>query len=258
MLTAHCGRRRGGREVATEVAPTFRPRRMKAPTVAFDDEPSVDQEVDAANAVDLHLHVNVRSELSEHESYERLGSRFGARIGQREEDAEARRKGCEQLLEGIACQQAEVQQTVEGRDRMARLRAPQHIPHGVEQGDDAARRTALPRVRPVEAQPRSRQASPLAETARVRADAHMESRVVEDEHRQRDQQTHTGEAPTQAHRAVEARRPEIRCPIAEHIPITSQADQLASLQCRRQAPTGVPQRGELGACEHAFVGTEGR
>ena len=71
---------RSGSQVATPVSALLVPAGMVRLAVALDDQPSVDDEVNAADAPDLDLHVDGAPEHPQHEAHEGLRARLAPTV----------------------------------------------------------------------------------------------------------------------------------------------------------------------------------
>lgn len=126
----------GSRSIPSTISPLGAPARVVALAVALDDEPAVDEEIDEADAVDLHLTIEAAAERTKDESHEGLRSGACPGIEQGPEAPEPSWKGREELIEIVGIEHTEMERGVDGRDRDPGRLADHGIVDGVERLDD--------------------------------------------------------------------------------------------------------------------------
>jgi branched-chain amino acid transport system ATP-binding protein len=133
------------------------PTAMMGTTVALDNEPALDHEVHSTDPVDPQLALEPQTESTKQESHERLGAGFTLAIDQGPKCAAAARHQPEQFVESVLVDQAQMQSTVERRDRCARRLADHGLQERVEDlhAQRARGRSTVQRG-PVQSDPRRR------------------------------------------------------------------------------------------------------
>ena len=111
---------RGGGEVPAPVTLLRRPAFVVRTAIAFDDQPSIDNEVDTTDPADRHLNLDVSTHGPEQESHQTFGPGLASAIEQRPQHAVPLREKPEHLCDSILINESRVPRTVERRDRIAR------------------------------------------------------------------------------------------------------------------------------------------
>jgi hypothetical protein len=93
---------------------------VKCSTVALDDEPTCDEEVDTPYSRDPHLHLERDADTPEHQPHQRLDARLRTAIDECPESLPPVRQGREHLSDHLLVEETEMQRTVERGDRVAR------------------------------------------------------------------------------------------------------------------------------------------
>lgn len=106
------------RRVATAVAHLRIPAGVKLAAVAFDDEPPVNDEVDAPDTVDDHLQLRSVAKCAENQPDQRFHPRLAARIQEATKHTESPGEPPEHLVQTVLVDKTEMPRTVERRDRM--------------------------------------------------------------------------------------------------------------------------------------------
>jgi len=87
------------RYIAAPIALCSLPARVVRFTVAFDDQPAIDDEIDPSDPGNVLLHTNVASERAEDEPHERLGAGLRPSIEEPAECSVTQRKTREDLTQ---------------------------------------------------------------------------------------------------------------------------------------------------------------
>ena len=132
----------GRREVAATVPAMRGPVPVVRATVALNDEPSVDEEVHAPDAVDPHLQVDVASQRAKHQADERLDPGFRAPVDESPQPTIAAREECEHGVDRAFVDQSSIPRAVEARDRVAGALASA----GLRERTDDVGRQRVPRL----------------------------------------------------------------------------------------------------------------
>jgi hypothetical protein len=101
-------------------------------TVALDGEPSIDDEVDAADAAHNDLRLDLATKPSEHQAQEAFRTRFAATIHERHQHGVTPWETAEYLGQVAEENQAHVQCAVEGGDGGARRLAEHAMCQSIE------------------------------------------------------------------------------------------------------------------------------
>lgn len=110
----------GQAQIAHSVTLLRLPPTMMRATVAFDDDPVIDQEVDSSDSVDLHLNSNVEAVSAQEKAGDRFRTRLRASIGEGSKHLISSREELEHLRKAIRVDRTGEQGAVECRDRGAR------------------------------------------------------------------------------------------------------------------------------------------
>ncbi len=145
--------RRG--EVAFAVAPLLLPPLVVRLAVTFDDQPPLNEEVDAPDAGDDDLGLVAQAELTEDQPHERLAPRFRGGVSEAEDCAVAARKTAEYVPHLVPGHQTGVQNAVDGGNGGARLLTSNGLPERVMKPDCRESLGRLAQGRPMQAQARS-------------------------------------------------------------------------------------------------------
>lgn len=140
VALARCG------DIATAIFLLLLPSLVMSLTVALDDQPAVDDEVDATDAPHFHLQLVCRADLAQHETHERFCARLAAGIDHGLPPREAR----EDLADFRHRGQPHVQHAIDGGDREGRRLAPHGTAEGIEDRDGVTVRRNVPQVHPVQ------------------------------------------------------------------------------------------------------------
>ena|GEM_PF-4249497 len=183
---------RGGGSIPPAIVPLFGPTRVEAGTVALDDEPAVDQEVDPADARDVRLRDKSAPQTSQHETDEGFGTGLGSWIEQATESSVAPRESREELIEVVFPKEPEMKGRVERCDREPRLLARHRVAESVEDlHTEGARMRSAGQSSPMHPHSGGRRRKPR----RGRGDVDMEGRTVSNEHPAPSQLRDAGEPP---------------------------------------------------------------
>ena len=125
-----------GRHIAAPVALSSVPARVVRFTVAFDDQPTIDDEVDPPHPGNALLHTNVASERAEDESHERFGAGLRPSIEEPVECSVTQRKTSKYLPQFCFVDKSPMPCAVERRDRGPRVLAPAGLREGLNPGRD--------------------------------------------------------------------------------------------------------------------------
>lgn len=106
---------------------------MPAPSVDFDNDPSLDQQVDAANPRDGHLTDALQARIDQGLPNQRLDTRLRSTVEQRCGDAVTSRNPLEQVLDLAHADQTHVKGTVEHGNGEATWLAPHHVHESVDE-----------------------------------------------------------------------------------------------------------------------------
>lgn len=109
----------GGRKIPAPVATLGGPARMVRLAVALDDEPAVDEEVDASDTVDPGLNLKRRTQGAQRQAQEALRSGLRSGVQERSEGPESARKQREYFAQANGIDHTEMQRAVERGDRSA-------------------------------------------------------------------------------------------------------------------------------------------
>lgn|GEM_PF-3517813 len=110
----------GSSQIPPSIALLGGPPRVVLFAVAFDDEPSVDDEVDSSYPSDPDLQLHVAIECAQNEAHEGFGARLAACVDEASESLESPRKSCEDPGQRILIDQPRVKGAVERRDGLPR------------------------------------------------------------------------------------------------------------------------------------------
>lgn len=114
----------GGRKIPAPVAALGGPARMVRFAVALDDEPAVDEEIDASDAGDRGLNLERRPQGPQRQAQEALRSGLRSGVQERSEGPESARKQREYLAQANGIDHTEMQRAVERGNRSAGHLAP--------------------------------------------------------------------------------------------------------------------------------------
>lgn len=184
-----------GRHIAASILLVDRPGAVELLAVALDDEPSVDEQVDTAHAIDTDLQLDTAAQLTQKQTNQRLGPRFRTRIQQWTQGPEAMGDAREDFADVRFIDKAEVPGVVERGDsrpwRLASGRLRERL-DDIDCGTIAWCRRRTPVVHDVAGCRRS--------TARQRVLLHVAVRMTMDEHPAHGQQADAVQPPAQARR----------------------------------------------------------
>lgn len=182
-------------EIAVAIGDVGAPIAVMTNAVAFDDEPSVDEQIHASDAVDSHLQFDVASEPPQNQPDERFRTRFAPGVQHAEQDAVPRREKIEDRPDRGLVHESEVPRAVERRNRRPGSLTPDGLRERFDDRSDGGVRWCGG-------------GSPVADDAslrrrqscRVALELHVRVRRIEYEDAQESQECNAIESPSAADR----------------------------------------------------------
>ena len=139
-----------GREIPPTVSPLMRPPFVMGFAVAFDDQPSFDEEIDSADVVDDDLHLEAQPQLSQDQAHEALCPRLTSRISETEDGTVARRQRCEHVANLGLAQHPLMEDAIDGRHGRPWVLASDGLGESIGNGDHTEARTVCSKRAPME------------------------------------------------------------------------------------------------------------